>query len=197
MTAALTFVFLRHGEASHNVAQREVGDSAYEDPQWRDAHLSPRGHEQTLAAGEEIAARFGTHFQAIWCSPLSRCIQTALNVQQNIRAPSRFLHDSLLERLGGGHVCNERMEKVDVVIQYPGWQTHLLPNMPQQWGSTREHEESVRMRMKSLLLHLEEKYAGATHPILVVSHHDAIEALFGLSLRNGEFHVYRSREPLA
>ena len=197
MTAALTFLFLRHGEASHNVAQREVGDSAYEDPQWRDAHLSSRGNEQTIAAGEEIATRFGTHFQAIWCSPLSRCIQTALNVQQSISSPSRILHDSLLERLGGGHVCNERMAKDDIVIQYTGWQSHLIPYDGPRWGSIREHEDSVRTRMKSLLLFLEEKYRGATHPILVVSHHDAIQALFGVSLRNGEFYVHQSREPLA
>jgi broad specificity phosphatase PhoE len=188
----ITFVFLRHGEAQHNVAQREVGDIAYEDSQWRDAHLSPRGHQQALAVGEEIAARFGPQFQAIWSSPLSRCIQTALDVQQSIQAPHRVLHDSLLECLGGGHVCNDRMEKVDIVIQYPGWQSHFLPNLPPQWGSVRENVESVRMRMKSVLSHLEERYAGTTRPILIVSHHDAIQALFGVSLRNGEFHVHRT-----
>ncbi len=197
-TTPLTFVFLRHGEAAHNVAQRDVGDIAYQDPQWRDAHLSGRGREQALMAGEEIAARFGSQFQAIWSSPLSRCIQTALQVEQSLHAPHRVLHDSLLECLGGGHVCNERMEKVDIVIQYPGWQSHLLPNSPQQWGSVRENEESVRARMKSLLLYLESKYAGARLPILVVTHHDAIEALFGVSLQNCQYYVYRTGpEPVA
>lgn len=184
-------LFLRHGEADHNVAQRTDGDSAYEDPRWRDARLSHRGHEQTLAAGEEIAARFGSQFQAVWSSPLTRCVQTSENAMKSIRAPHHILHDSLLERLGGGHICNERSAKVDIVLQHPGWQIQYLPHDGPRWGSIREPEDSVRMRMTSLLLYLEDKYRDAVRPILVVSHHDAIQALFGVSLRNGEFHIHR------
>jgi broad specificity phosphatase PhoE len=186
-----TFIFLRHGEAQHNVAQRQYGDSAYEDPRWKDAHLSPHGHQQTILAGEEIARRFGSEFRAIWSSPLSRCIQTAQNVHQNIRTPARILHDSLLERLGGGHVCNERMSKVDIVIQYPGWQSQFLPKEGPQMGSVREPHESVKMRMKSLLLYLTDLYKNETRPILIVTHHDAIEDLFDVSLRNAEFYVHQ------
>lgn len=190
-----TILFLRHGEAEHNVAQRQHGDIAYEDPQWRDAALSSRGHEQALMAGEHIAASFGSRFQAIWSSPLTRCIQTALDAQQSIQTSHHILHDSLLERLGGGHVCNERAEKVDIVIRFPGWQAHNLPKHGPEWGSVREPIESVQTRMRSLLLFLEDTYKEARHPILVVTHHDAIEALFGISLRNGEFYVYQNPAP--
>ncbi len=194
MTAHTTIIFLRHGEAEHNVAHRENGEVAYHDSQWRDANLSSLGHEQALMAGEDLARNFGTRFQAIWSSPLSRCIQTALDAQQSIQTSFHILHDSLLERLGGGHVCNERADKVEIVLRYPGWETHLLPREPPKWGDTREPLESVRLRMKSLLLYLVDTYRVSRGPILVVTHHDAIEALFGVSLQNGQYYVYHEPE---
>ena len=182
-------IIVRHGEAEHNIAAREKGDDAYLDPAWKDARLSKLGHEQAESAGIAISEQVSDKITAIWCSPLTRCIQTAEHIARHVEAASFFVHDNLLERLGGGHVCNERRSRDEIVAEYPDINVTLLPDTPPTW-SIREPLPSVRSRITSLCDHLQKSYRNVEVPIImIVSHHDAIKELVGVSLGNAKFVV--------
>ena len=77
------FILVRHGEATHNVGAETEGDSAYENPAYRDAALTVKGEKQTADAGKEIAVTY-PKVAAVWSSPLRRCIQTSTNIMKSI-----------------------------------------------------------------------------------------------------------------
>jgi len=183
------FIVIRHGEATHNVGAEVEGDSAYENPAYRDASLTAKGVNQTSAAGKAIAAEY-PKVAAIWSSPLRRCLQTAENVMESVGYPadSLYVHDSLLERLGRGHICNTRALTKDIRGAFPDFKTEFLPDSGPEWNGPEPHQ-SVMLRMTMLIEHLKRVYAGAEHPVLIVSHHDAIFEVLGRSLKNAEFVV--------
>jgi broad specificity phosphatase PhoE len=180
-----TFVLLRHGEAEHNVGFRERGESAYEDPAYRDSALTEKGIQQAKDARDALSH---LSFLAVWSSPLSRCIQTA--TYANNGNGVMYLHDSLLERLGGGHICNERKTKAEINANYPDCTTIFLPDSPPAW-SEREGRSSVFCRAFGLIEFLKYIYSDKTREdhVLVVTHHDWIEILTKESVKNCE-HVF-------
>jgi broad specificity phosphatase PhoE len=69
------FIFVRHGEAQHNVDFHVKGQAAFTDPANKDAPLTAEGIQQAKATAnalETIPLILG-----IWSSPLTRAIQTA------------------------------------------------------------------------------------------------------------------------
>lgn len=183
-----TFIFIRHGQAEHNVAAEQYGNSAYSDPYYRDAKLTDLGHKQTLEVGKEIIKIADRRPLHIFSSPLTRCIQTAENILQNGAKPLVLqLHDSLLERLHAGHQCNERKTPLEIQQAFPRWNTSLLPTFPPHWSPIGESYESVRIRMTSFVEYLKKIYKGSHTIVVIVSHHDALESLLQKRLANAEF----------
>lgn len=178
------FIFVRHGEATHNVAFHQEGESAFEDVRWKDAELTEKGKEQAKKVGEELASY---KIKDIWCSPLTRCIQTAEEIFEETSCEDLYLHDNLLERQGGNHVCNERKLKSEIKKLHSIWDVTHLPDIPMYWGP-REHQMALYSRMLSfvlLLAHIYNECDDNTH-IVIVSHNDAIHALTKKSLKNCE-----------
>ena len=91
------FIFLRHGEAEHNVAFHKEGASVFKEEAYRDAKLTAKGIEQAIEAAKALSS---LKIEAIWSSPLTRCIQTAEEVFEEVDCDELYLHDNLLERLG-------------------------------------------------------------------------------------------------
>ena len=178
-----TFVFVRHGEAEHNVEFMKEGEDGYKNPKYKDSRLTEVGVEQALQTKEHLSH---ISFLEVWSSPLNRCIQTAMCINNDNKMI--FLHDSLIERLGGGHVCNERKAKTEINSEYPNCSTIFLPHSPPIWVE-RERNSSVYFRVFGFLALLRELYKNnpKTDYILLVTHHDVIEALLGMSLKNGEY----------
>lgn len=181
-----TFILVRHGEAEHNVGFRAQGESAYENPIYRDSPLTEVGIEQVNNTRHRLES---LSIVDVWSSPLTRCIQTAEGIR---RGENQYVHDSLLERLGGGHVCNERKSKFELQRLCPNWSTKYLPENPPSWDE-REPIQSVRSRVFGLLAFLREYYRELpeTDHILVVTHHDAIESITETSLRNADYVLLR------
>ncbi len=178
------FIFVRHGEAEHNVGFRERGEAAFLDPKYEDAPLTDKGKEQARATGLHLA---GLNIVDIWSSPLTRCIETAEELFEETSAQEFFIHDNLVERLGGDHVCNSRKCKRELKVKYPHINMESLPDLPACW-SARENEYALRQRMFMLVQLLCDIYSEC-HPnshILIVSHADAIFALTGKALKNAE-----------
>jgi broad specificity phosphatase PhoE len=187
---SVKFILIRHGEATHNVGAETEGDAAYENPAYRNSHLTAKGVQQTTDAGKKIASTITTDAAALWCSPLQRCLQTAENVMKSVNVPldQMYLHDSLLERLGRGHVCNTRAPTSEIRRDWPDFNANMLPDVGPEWKGI-EGRQSVKLRMTMLVEHLKRVYAGAKDPVIIVSHHDALLDLIGYSFKNAEFMV--------
>ncbi len=187
------FIFVRHGEAEHNVAFRDVGTAAFRDSKYKDAPLTTEGILQARKTAEALA-----HLKIldIWSSPLTRCIQTGIELYEELDIQGLYLHDSLLERLGGGHVCNERKHCRELKEKFSNWDTVFLPDFPPFWVE-RENETALQRRMLSFILLLSELYKNSPEEshILIVSHADAIFSLTKPFLKNAEY-VIRSLEDL-
>jgi broad specificity phosphatase PhoE len=181
------FTFVRHAEAEHNVAFREKKDeSVFQDEQYKDAVLTAKGFEQ---AKETATALSSLKIIDIWCSPLTRCLQTADEIFEETSAQTIYLHDNLLERLGGGHVCNSRKSKTEIKrIEYCTYNTKYLAETPVTWIE-RENEYALRQRMFMLIILLADIYKDCSTDshIVIVSHADAICSLTGKSLKNAEY----------
>jgi len=178
------FIFVRHGEAEHNVAYHAVGASAFEDERYRDAKLTEKGIEQAKEVGKKLSS---FTILDIWSSPLTRCIQTTEEIFEETSAQTIYLHDNLLERLGGNHVCNERKPKNILEKEYKFYKLENLSETPVFWKE-RENQDSLYRRMLMfvlLLANLYTKYDETTY-VVVVGHADAIGALTGKSLENCE-----------
>lgn len=187
-----SFIFVRHGQAEHNVAAHgPEGDSAYRNPTYKDAPLTEEGVKQARETGLALAQY---NIIGLWSSPLTRCIQTSLEILEETSATCISLHDNLLERLGGGHACNYRKSKSDIlkipcVEDIPGlFNLENLPDYPPLWGA-RENTHSVTHRMYSICMLLNYIYANSPENsyIVVTSHADAIWCLTGKSLKNAEY----------
>jgi broad specificity phosphatase PhoE len=189
------FLFIRHGEATHNVAFHQTkDDSVFIKPEFTDAPLTEIGIRQAQVTAQAI-----THHRIldIWCSPLTRAIQTAEEIFEEVNCGQLYLHDNLLELLGGGHVCNYRKDKSKLKKIYSYWNTALLPEFPPLWVEA-EPTSAVRTRMLMLVLYLADLYKDAPESshIVLVSHGNAINCLTGKTLKNAEYVILSLEEIL-
>jgi probable phosphoglycerate mutase len=177
-------IFVRHGEAEHNVGFHQRGEEAFLDPKYKDAALTEKGKEQARETARSLAS---LKILDIWSSPLTRCIETAEELFEETGAQDFYLHDNLLERLGGGHECNTRKCKKELVEKYQLLKTSYLPDFPPRWIE-RENEYALRQRMFMLIMLLGDIYKDYSEDshVLVVSHADAIFSLTGKPLKNAE-----------
>jgi broad specificity phosphatase PhoE len=181
------FIFIRHGEAEHNVAFHAVGDSAFTDEAHRDAPLTQKGIQQC----QELAqALMPYKILDIWCSPLRRCKQTAEELFEELTINKIYLHDNLLERQGGGFVCNERKSKDELQEEGYLFDTGFLPDTPAVW-KTRESSTVLIQRTKMLILQLADMYTNVdeSYHIGIVGHGDALGFLLNRPFKNAEFVV--------
>jgi broad specificity phosphatase PhoE len=178
MTAApaiVEFVFIRHAQATHNVAAEIHGSSAYCDPAYRDAELTDEGHLQTARVRRERGGDFvgpsGILTPAvIYCSPLRRCRQTLLGVLPWAEGAAVRLDDRLMEPQS--HVCNHRAERVDIVAVCPSaWSLERVAEVNPKDGS-----DSVVKRIRDWTAEMLGRYPGQR--VLVVSHFTWIQNWF-------------------
>lgn len=180
-----TFTFVRHGEALHNVAFHLEGPSAFKDEQNRDAKLTVKGVEQAMDVAKKLSS---LKIRAIWSSPLTRCMQTAEEIFEEVDCNELYVNDNLLERLGNGNLMNERSTKAELKKNFGIWNMDTLPDRPPFWEKY-ETDYALRQRMFMFIMLLTDIYSECnedTH-VLIVGHSDAIEALTGKHLKNAEY----------
>jgi broad specificity phosphatase PhoE len=185
------YVFLRHGEALHNVANRIHGPIAYTFKENEDAALTPLGHLQTKDAGVKIKNIFANRQVDVYCSPLTRCIQTAENAMAHLNVQQKAMEELLIERLGGGHVCNNRKSFHELSTTFPDWNLEYIQDPPQM-PLERESLEHVKERMQQIWNWLQETYKTSDRGVLIVSHQESLTALWGRPFKNAEFLVVPS-----
>ena len=181
------FIFVRHGEALHNVAFHKEGENieVFTRAEFKDAPLSEAGIEQAKKVGEELAK---LNIIDLWSSPLTRALQTSMEIFEEATIHNLYMHDSLLEFLGGNQPCNERKTRAEIEKEYSYWDTKFLPDLPPYWARA-EPLSIVHHRMKTFVLWLAHVYKDQpdSYHIVIVSHKNAILALTGKDLKNAEY----------
>lgn len=188
------FIFMRHGEAEHNLAFHQTGNSVFTDEKYTDAPLTEKGATQAEESAKKLAS---FKIVDIWCSSLTRCIQTAEEVFEWVNVKNLYLHDNLLERQGGGYVCNTRKPKGELKKNYPYFDMKSIPELPSLWVQ-RESEYILYQRLFMFMKLLEDIYKDVDTDsyILIVGHADAFQTLLGRHLSNAEFVIMTLEEIL-
>lgn len=182
--------FLRHGQATHNVAEQKEGESAYYNPIYTDSELTDEGWAQARCA--KLPSQL---FSAIYCSPLRRCRQTltATGAQGPV-----CLDDRLMEPQGT-HLCNRRIAREDIVrIIPPTWDaTGVAEENP--FGTEQEAPHHFLARVREATSDIIARHTDDQR-ILIVAHHEWIKYWFSehlginVSPRNAE--VLRAMWPM-
>ncbi|KAF4657863.1 hypothetical protein FOL47_008286 [Perkinsus chesapeaki] len=113
--SSVTVYFLRHGEATHNVASRTrpanvSREDIFTDPCYQDAELTDFGRQQARMAGAPVGVRCAKKVRLI-CSTLRRTIETAAIVsepwREHLAGDSVIVTDWAREQCGL-HTCDTR-----------------------------------------------------------------------------------------
>lgn len=158
-------LLLRHGQTEMSAARQYSGRSNPE--------LSALGRRQAEAAGEKLAARGG--IDAIVCSPLTRCVQTAEAVARRMNLEVRILDDLIESDFGlwDGKTFTEAQDADPQLHQK--WLTDSSVAPP---GG--ESLQQVHRRVKKARELIQKDYGAAN--VLVVSHVTPIKSILRQAL---------------
>lgn len=163
------FVFLRHAEASHNLAYRENSqESVYNDPAHADSELTATGRAQATKAAALLESQ---EFTAIYCSPLRRCRQTLLNAIPDAYDKTVYVDDRLMEPQS--HLCNRRQDRRDLIADVPlEWDIDQVADQNPFLYDTPETPNEIIHRIIGWTGDICKRYPNGR--ILVVSHYQWI-----------------------
>lgn len=105
---------IRHGTALHNELYKYIGTRAF--TEFKDTHLTKKGHEESINLGKTWDKI--KDIEIVFVSPLTRTIQTALNIFKN-RDVKMIAIDEIMEHPQCLEVCNQRLDKKILIKQYP------------------------------------------------------------------------------
>ena len=164
---ATRFILLRHGQTAMSAAKQYSGRANPE--------LTELGKKQALAAAQALA---DTHIDAVVCSPLRRCQQTAAAVVEG-----RDLRVETVEAL--------------IEVDFGRWEGKTFaeadaadPELHARWLKDTsvacpggESLRAVHRRVSAARRQLQQRYAGQT--VLVVSHVNPIKSFVRQALDSG------------
>ena len=135
---------VRHGEATHNVLFKEVGMMTFFDENYYDTELTDKGFNQAQDLGNKWVDK--DKMDLVIVSPLSRTLQTAVNIFKNTKVKIIAL-DCLKEYPQGLHTCNRRKTKKELIKLFPTIDfSYLDSNEDLMWSDidTEPIEELLR-----------------------------------------------------
>lgn len=167
MPGTITFFLVRHGEAENNV--RNILNSA---PVKKEYSLTEKGRARV----EETAKYLATvGADILFCSPILRAKETAEIISQATGLP--VISDDRLWEVQMG-VFNGKQHQ-DLVRKYPEPEMRLVPDSQDGMESLLQE----RSRLEEFLEELREKQSGKK--IILVSHEDPLEQLYGIIAHKG------------
>lgn len=164
---ATRFILLRHGQTAMSAAKQYSGRANPE--------LTELGKKQALAAAQALA---DTHIDAVVCSPLRRCQQTAAAVVEGRDLRVETVED--LIEVDFGRWEGKTFAEADAVD----------PELHARWLKDTsvacpggESLRAVHRRVSAVRRELQQRYAG--HTVLVVSHVNPIKSFVRQALDSG------------
>lgn len=168
--------FVRHGQATHNTDFEIFGESAYFDKKNTDAQLTELGRNQALAIN------LNNTYDIIYCSPLSRCIDTLLLSMPTSVSANVLLDDRLMEPQGDC-LCNRRKEREEILKNLPNnWNTNGVNDknpsdvLKEGYKLSLSGNGAFLNRIEQVGKEMLEKHRGKR--IIIFSHHDWIRGWF-------------------
>jgi len=155
----MKITLVRHGETEENVRGIIQGQQP--------GHLTERGREQAFAAAGKLKGR---HFDAIYCSDLQRCLDTAEPIRQAF-PDVPFVIDRQLRERYGGNFEGQPLELLEPHRVSGDWYSFRLPGGGESWDDTR-------LRQVPFLNQLFEKYPKGS--VLVISHGGPVRGIRSL-----------------
>ena len=107
---------IRHGEATHNILYKQLGMEAFFDENFYDTELTDKGFNQSIELGNIWNEK--NNIDLVIVSPLSRTLQTAMNIFKNT-STKIVAYDFLKEYPQGKHTCNKRKNKTVLINKFP------------------------------------------------------------------------------
>ena len=178
--------FIRHGHAEHNAAYDKTQDkSVYRSLDYKDSHLTEKGVQQIKEV--ELPVYPPRKMDRVYSSPLTRCIETSRHLvgEKTIL----HLHDGLMETQGP-FPCNWRPD-IDTFRNSLSY--YILKNINNTYTpytkyyltNIGETHEEIKERAMATVEQIKSDCAGLDN-ILIVTHNDWLESLFGRPFKNGE-----------
>lgn len=157
---------VRHGESLHNIKKSPSLNSS----------LSPLGRQQALA----VARRFGhLDIAAIYCSPFTRCIETAQRLAERLRKPI-WIHPDLFEfhNLPRGTEADIELDPIEDICRRHA-ATLPCPDYTgvYQWPAPDEPIEDMITRVKSFARGLKARWTGPRDTVVLIGHGSPIARL--------------------
>lgn len=161
-----TLYCIRHGTSLHNKLFHEIGRRAYKE--YRDTSLLQEG----IMEAEKLNTNWDAidEIELVIVSPLSRTIETALQVFKNKNVPIISI-DCILEHPQSEDICNMRLNKIKLIEKYPLIDFSLLSeNNKLYWHE--KYEESQEIKQLNSRIHEFKCFIHTRHEnnIAVVSH---------------------------
>ena len=130
--------FIRHGLSEHNVLFKNFGKSIFYDKRYYDTKLVGQGIEESLQLGKTWDKI--NNIDIVFCSSLSRTIQTAINIFQDTTVKIYAL-DIIKEFPQGLHTCNKRSHLSLLKETYPQVDFSLIHQEEDtMWSDTNEED---------------------------------------------------------
>ncbi|KAG8467920.1 hypothetical protein KFE25_006972 [Diacronema lutheri] len=197
-------ILIRHGQSVANAAGA-AAEMDHQSSTWRDAPITPLGQRQANSwAG--VAATWGV--EEVWCSPLSRALETACRIFAHCDVP---IHVTPYAREGWWHCSENRGRLAEAIVagtdgqsdeqrwpklsELPG--AHKLRGLeaiagpiPRHWdpsseAAQHEDEDALFQLWRESIEELKKQLsASKAHRIAVVCHWGVIEALTGVDCEN-------------
>lgn len=154
-------LWVRHGEGSHNAAERRVGKERWEEveaksPVYFDPDLNEVGREQSvvLAGAFDLATKeHGMKIDLIVVSPLTRAIRTAEIALGAVWMDTPVVAVEMARERFGKNVCDKRRTVAELKSQFPhiDFDRFMVAEEDPWFTEERESVEHVRERVRKLL----------------------------------------------
>jgi len=155
----MRLTIIRHGETRENVQKTIQGHLP--------GHLTDKGKQQAQDAADELRGR---SFDAIYCSDIRRCLDTAKPIRAAL--PNIPFHtDVLLRERNGGSLEGQPLALLDVHKEQGDWYSFRLPGGGESW-------DDVRARQVPFLNKLIESYPDGS--ILIITHRGPLRGIRSL-----------------
>jgi broad specificity phosphatase PhoE len=174
----MKFIFVRHGQATHNSDAKRRGSIAYLDPIHTDAFLDDVGAKQVDSERDIVC-------DAIYCSPLRRCRISLQGIMPAAADRLVRLDDRLMETQGSAY-CNKRSDLTEIITSCPlNWDLSGVSTV-NPFDVVKEHYSKVinempefNARVRSMMDDILARHTN-DETILIVGHHDWIRSWFNI-----------------
>jgi broad specificity phosphatase PhoE len=145
----MKLTLLRHGETKENVEHIIQGQLP--------GQLTDAGRQQAVQAAQTLKDE---QFDAVYCSDLRRCLDTAQPIMQ-YHSGTLFITDTLLRERMGGSFEGKPATGEHADFNRPDWYTSRMPGGGESW-------EDTRLRQIPLLNRLLDEYPNGS--LLIITH---------------------------